>query len=167
MKWDELLKEAAPLVAFLSKEDFFDTPFYKDTIGALVIHDATLGLDYATNDSNENFTDWETVSDDVFPDSFDWDGLIHRVIDRRLSQNSYFGLEAKNFNGADVKWTTSTSCVLQELMLRDISLLFNCYANKMFPPLWQDILTVYLNGGFPCGWSSHYPDGKLVVFSNL
>lgn len=167
MKWDELVKEATPLVAFLSKKEFFDQP-YRDTIGAVVIHDATVGLNYATNDSNEEFTDWETVSNSeaAFPDAFDHEALIHRVIVRRLSQNHYFGWYTKNLNGADTKWTTPSSCVLEELMQRDIDILFSCYANRLFPPIWQDILTVYLNGGFPCGWSSHYPEGRLVVFSN-
>lgn len=162
--WRDLLQVAGPLVAFLSREEFFDKP-YKDTVGAFVIHDAAVGLDYATNDSNDKFPDWETVSDcEAFPDDFNWDGLIHRIISRRLND---FGLERKYFNGADVKWTTSTSCVLQELMLRDMDRLFSCYANGIFPPIWQDILTVYLNNGFPCGWTSHLPDGKLVVFSNF
>jgi len=162
-KWDEVLYEAQPLVALLSREELFDKP-YEATIGAFVIRDATLGLEYATNDSQDQFTDWETVSSDsegIFPAEFEWNGTI----DRRISKD-YFGLENKHFNGADVAWTTPTSCVLKELMFRDIRILLTCYSNGIFPPIWQNILTVYLNGGFPCGWTSHLPDGKLVVFSN-
>ena len=30
----------------------------------------------------------------------------------------------------------------------------------------KKILEIYLNGGFPCGWDGHLPEGKIVVFSN-
>jgi hypothetical protein len=51
-------------------------------------------------------------------------------------------------------------------MYRDIGIIFQCYANDYFPTIWKEILEVYLNGGFSCGWDGHLPEGKIVVFSN-
>ena len=30
----------------------------------------------------------------------------------------------------------------------------------------NNLLQVYLAGGWPCGWEGEYPKGRLVVFSN-
>lgn len=146
----------------LSNNDLFNKP-YKDTIGAFVIHDPKIGIMYATDHSND--IDWESISDseETFPDNFEWNGTI----DRRVLIDDYFGIEKKNFNGADTKWTTPTSCILKELMYRDIRILLTCYANNSFPPIWKDILTTYLNNGFPCGWKPDHLGGKIVVFSNI
>ena len=163
-KWNEILDEAKPLVDLLSNEKLFDKP-YKDVIGAFVVHDAEIGMMCATNHSSDQFADWESISDSegVFEEHFEWNGTI----DRRVFADDYFGLQKRHFNGADIKWTTSTSCILKELMLRDIRILLTCYANNSFPPIWKNILTAYLNNGFPCGWKLHPPAGRLVVFSNL
>lgn len=163
-KWAEILCEAKPLVDLLSNNDLFNKP-YKDTIGAFVIHDPKIGIMYATDHSNDQLIDWESISDseETFPENFEWNGTI----DRRVLIDDYFGIEKKNFNGADTKWTTPTSCILKELMYRDIRILLTCYANNSFPPIWKDILTTYLNNGFPCGWKPDHLGGKIVVFSNI
>lgn len=101
-------------------------------------------------------------SPDLFPEHFE----AKRWIAYNLAPNSYFSLADKDFNGADRKMTRSGVCILVELMHRDIRMLLNCYANDYFPPIWRDILEVYLHDGFPCGWKGKYPSGRLVVFSN-
>ena len=58
-------------------------------------------------------------------------------------------------------------CVAEEMMEIHFDKIFNCYANNYFPPIWQNILQVYYEGGLPCGWSGLYPEGKMVVFSNF
>ncbi|HCA5724762.1 TPA: hypothetical protein MW319_003776 [Acinetobacter baumannii] len=161
--WDEVLEAASAFVNFLEQGNFFNKPFlisgdYK------IITNAKVGINYATNDNFDNFDEWETVTDtpNVFPDDFEWNDKIKY----KLKQNNYFDFEQKDFNGAVEKWEYDESCLLIELMYRDIEIIFQCYANDYFPKIWKDILEVYLNDGFPCGWDGHLPEGKLVVFSN-
>lgn len=161
--WEQVLKDANQFISFLEKGNFFSNNFqgsghYK------VITDANLGIDFATNSSFENFDEWETVSDsyEVFSESFEWNDRITA----KLKKNRFFDFEYKDFNGVKEKWEYGESCVLIELMYRDIDIILQCYANDYFPEIWKSILDVYLNGGFPCGWNGHYPQGKLVVFSN-
>nr|WP_298100205.1 hypothetical protein [uncultured Shinella sp.] len=162
--WQETLDSAAPLVEFLSSSSFFGLP-YSGSGEALVITNPAVGIQYATDASLTEFDEWETVSDSsgVFPDGFEWS----RQISWQLNKNRCWGLEDRNFNGADSKWISGEACILKELMLRDMNILLNCYANDFFPGLWKDILRIYLANGFPCGWSSHRPAGKIVVFSNF
>ncbi len=36
---------------------------------------------------------------------------------------------------------------------------------KTIPHFFLDLILVYENGNFPCGWEGHYPEnGKLVVY---
>lgn len=45
--------------------------------------------------------------------------------------------------------------------------LFNCYLNEKYSLksiFWENVLTAYLNGYWPCGWHGVYPTGKLVLF---
>lgn len=164
LTWQQTLIAAQPWVNFLERHTFFDTP-YTNTLDAHVITDAQLGIDYATNDTFTHFDEWQTVTNapEIFPEHFIWS----EQITRQLSKNRYWDLQNKHFCGATDQWNTETSCPLIELMYRDIEIIFQCYANHYFPNIWQDILTAYLHNGFPCGWSAHRPQGKLVVFSNL
>ncbi|MDC5252323.1 hypothetical protein NRA59_18755 [Acinetobacter baumannii] len=161
--WDQVTKDASDFISFLEQGNFFNKPFlisgdYK------IITDAKVGINYATNDDFDNFDEWETVSNsyEVFPESFEWS----QRISAKLEKNNFFDFHEKGFNGAVEKWEYDESCLLIELMYRDIEIIFQCYANDYFPKIWKKILEVYLNGGFPCGWSGHLPEGKLVVFSN-
>ncbi|WP_343569356.1 hypothetical protein [Acinetobacter sp.] len=161
--WDQVTKEASDFISFLEQGNFFNKPFqmsgdYK------IITDAKVGINYATNDDFDSFDEWETVSNsyEVFPESFEWS----QRISAKLKKNNFFGFHEKDFNGAVEKWEYDESCLLIELMYRDIEIIFQCYANDYFPKIWKDILEVYLNDGFPCGWDGHLPEGRLVVFSN-
>jgi hypothetical protein len=165
MSWNKLLEEAKPLIALLYQDDFYERAYFGESINRLITTDECVAIQYAIDDSFEKFSDWQTVTDSpaVFPNSFEW----KRWIDHNLSKCSYFDLETKNFHGADLKLTNGSSCLLIELMHRDIRVLLNCYANNFFPEIWLQILSVYLSSGFPCGWSGVQPEGKLVVFSNF
>ena len=161
--WDQVVESAAEFISFLEKGNFYNTKFSTEK-DYKIIFDANLGIDYATNDSFDDFDEWETVTDtpDIFPESFEWNDRIKY----KLKQKKYFGFENQEFNGAKEKWITSEACLIVELMYRDIGIIFQCYANDYFPTIWKEILEIYLNSGFPCGWDGHLPEGKIVVFSN-
>ncbi|OMG71366.1 hypothetical protein BW685_21490 [Burkholderia ubonensis] len=163
--WHDILIAADPLVRFLEQDDFFGTAYRGDPTTHLVVRDAAVARHFATDDSFDDFDEWESVSDgvEVFPEDFEWS----RQVKHELAKNRCWGIEGKRFNGADLKWADAVSCPLIELMLRDIGILFQCYANDCFPPIWDRVLRVYLDGGFPCGWDGRYPDGRLVVYSNV
>ncbi|WBS02562.1 hypothetical protein OU994_30720 [Pseudoduganella sp. SL102] len=162
--WNDLVISAAPFIEFLERDRYFDSAYFGDRSGKLIIEDASLAFNYASDESFDNFDGWETVtdSDAVFPDSFEWSSWVSH----NLRKNNYFSFESKDFCNADGKWAQGGVCLLRELMSRDIKIILNCYSNDFFPNIWRDILNVYLNNGFPCGWDGRYPDGKLVVFSN-
>lgn len=162
--WDQVLESATEFIAFLEKGNFYNSKFNTEN-DYKIIHDANLGINYATNDSFDDFDEWETVTDtpDIFPENFEWNDRVKY----KLKQNIFFGFENQEFNGAKEKWDFDESCMLIELMYRDIEIIFQCYANDYFPEVWKNILEVYLNDGFPCGWDGHLPEGRLVVFSNM
>ena len=144
--WDELVVQATPLLDFLQQPSLFMSAYSGTRDGHLVFTDASMANQYASDDS---LNAWDALSDcpDVFPGGFEW----KRWIDHHLRKTDYFGLSGRNFCGADVKWMRSVACPLVELMRRDMRILLNCYANQIFPPLWESILGVYLKNGFPCG----------------
>lgn len=162
--WKDLVVVAAPFIEYLEKDSYFAKPYSGDGSNKLIIQDGKAAFKYASDDSFDDFDEWETVTDSeaVFPESFDWSSWI----DHNLHKNRYFGIEEKNFNGADIKLTQGP-CLLHELMIRDMRIILNCYSNEYFPDIWKTILDVYLHDGFPCGWDGRYPEGKLVVFSNF
>ncbi|VWB80768.1 hypothetical protein BLA13014_03714 [Burkholderia aenigmatica] len=162
--WHDVLIAADPLVRFLEQDAFFGAAYRGDPVAHHVVRDAAIARHFATDDSFDDFDEWESVSDaeEVFPAGFEWS----RQVASRLMKNQHWGIEGKHFNGADLKWTNAVSCPLIELMIRDIGILFQCYANDCFPPIWDSILRAYLDGGFPCGWDGRHPAGRLVVFSN-
>ena len=98
--WDEIMIAAEPFVKFLINGDFFATQ-YGGAIDGLVIIDPEEAINYATNDSFDDFEEWETASDapEVFSSSFKWS----QRIDRQLLKENYWGIETANFNGADKK----------------------------------------------------------------
>lgn len=163
-KWEQILEEASPFVAFLERGNFFSTKFQLSG-NFTVITDAIIGRNYASNSSFDSFDEWETVSNsyEIFPETFEWSQRVKA----KLEKNNFFNFEENNFNGAKQKWDFDESCMLIELMYRDIEIIFQCYANDYFPEVWKNILEVYLNDGFPCGWDGHLPEGRLVVFSNM
>lgn len=160
--WQEIINSAEMLINFLSLSKYFSQA-YDGKTDFMIIRDAQIGMKYAAEESDD-YTDWETArwSDEVFPKNFDWNDRIVT----ELNNINYFGIWDKDFSGADKKWENDANCMIKELMQIDIQIMFYCYANDYWPEIWKDIRYVYLHNGFPCGWNGHYPNGKLVVFSN-
>jgi hypothetical protein len=168
--WAETFEAAAPWVEFLQRDSLFDAPYSGSVDGIMVVTDARVANNFAVKQTDE-FSEWLEITNGdeaAFPDTFEWDYNLHSRL--RKKYNNYFGFASKNFNGADEKFFQASNQVCSqviELMPRDIQIIFECYANDYFPPLWKRILDVYLHDGFPCGWNGHYPEGRLVVFSNF
>lgn len=161
-KWDEILIDAQPLVDFLSRKIFFDTPYNGVTTRRKIITDPKTCRDFATNQSGDNFEDWQSLLDAPLVD-FEFPSYL----DTRIEKHVDGGLSGKDFSGADLKFSTSPGAgLLINNMEGDMERLFDCYVSGELPPLWSQILDVYLHNGFPCGWEGQYPEGKLVVFSN-
>jgi hypothetical protein len=169
--WNETLEAAAVWVEFLQRDSLFDVPYRGSTDGIMVVTDARIANNFAGEQTDE-FSNWLDITDgdeSAFPDTFVWgyDRLDYRL---RKECDNYFGFWSKNLNGAYEKFYQASNQVCSqviELMFRDIKIIFNCYANDYFPPIWKRMLDVYLHDGFPCGWNGHYPEGRLVVFSNF
>ena len=161
--WAEIVEQAKEFIQFLQGDNFFSHPYTSDK-DYFVITDISLAMSFATDNSLEKFTDWETVVDSQFPEDFDWE--LNSRIDSKLEVNNYYDLFTKNLNGLLEKLTTFDGIgIAHELIMHDIGYIFNCYANGYFPSIWQEILQVYYASGLPCGWNGFYPDGKMVVFS--
>ena len=139
--WSELIASSQPLMSYLHRGDYFGRAYVQSGQEVLVTNDSSVGINYATNDSFDQFDEWQTVSDSpaVFSAEFEW----KRWIDFNLQKNNYFDLAKKNFHGADLKWTRDGGCLLIELMHRDIRILLNCYANSSFPVIWKEIQAAY------------------------
>lgn len=164
-KWDEILEVGSEFVIFLENGNFFNVPYKnRDDLDCKIVTDEKVAINYATNQSDEKMQEWEKMTNmsNIFPDDFEWSDSI----EFKLEKNKYFNLSSKNFNGVDERWTVDGVNILFELFQRDIYTIFSCYANGYFPPIWQKILNVYLDGGVACGWDGQEKNGRLVVFSN-
>ncbi len=159
--WEQLQEDAAEFIAFLQQGNFFRQPF-TTTKNYRVITDPTLAMDIAANYAGEQFHDREDAFEYDFPENLVSLGRLQS----KLNQCNYFDYDRKSFNGADLKLTCDGVCVLIETMDIDIDYIFRCYFNDYFPELWKEILEIYMNNGFPCGWEGEYPQGRLVVYSN-
>lgn len=158
--WEQFLDDASVFISFLEKGNFFSQPF-RTTKNYRITTDPEEAIELA----GRQFSKREDIFDSQagFPEDFEWD---MGGIDRKLNKNHYFEFESKNFNGADKKLTVNKVSILGETMSIDIGYIFQCYFNDYFPELWKEILEIYMNNGFPCGWEGEYPEGRLVVFSN-
>lgn len=158
--WEQFLDDASVFINFLEKGDFFKKP-YKTTKDYRITTDREEVIEIA----GTNFSDREDIFDSKagFPKDFIWN---IDTFDRKLNKNGFFRFEDKNFNNADIKLSIDGVSILKETMYIDIGYIFSCYANDYFPDLWKEILEIYMNDGFPCGWEGEYPEGRLVVFSN-
>ena len=158
--WEQLQLDAAEFIAFLELGNFFSQPF-TTTKNYRITTDA----EEARIIAGRYFSQREDVFDSKagFPENFEWD---MGSIERKLQKNYYFEYASGNFNGADTKLTVHGVSILLETMDIDIGYIFQCYFNDYFPELWKEILEIYMNNGFPCGWEGEYPQGRLVVYSN-
>ena len=157
--WEQLQLDAAEFIAFLELGNFFSQPFTTTKNYGI-----TTDADEAIEMAGRQFSVRENVfACNVFPEDFVWNTPS---IDRKLEKNHHFEFASKNFNGADTKLSVHGVSILLETMDIDIGYIFACYFNDYFPELWNEILEIYMNNGFPCGWEGEYPQGRLVVYSN-
>lgn len=49
-------------------------------------------------------------------------------------------------------------CILEQFILA------NCYKEFYHEPLFEEVLGIYEQGYFPCGWQGKFPEGKIIVF---
>ncbi|MDR0235838.1 hypothetical protein [Acinetobacter sp.] len=94
--WAEISEQAKEFIQFLQGDNFFSQP-YTSNKDYFITSDISLAMDFATDNSWEKFTDWETVIDSQFPEDFDWE--LNSRIDYQLQQNNYYDLFTKNLNG--------------------------------------------------------------------
>ena len=160
--------EQDALVQFLKRDKFYNLPFHvKNDDQIRIISDGNLAVNFATDDSGENFQDWQSL----------WDkeliGLNLFKDNRILSQvNNFLENEltyTKDFCGATKKVGydegTGTSLLFNN-MEGDMLRLLLCVSHNKTSTFIEKIRTIYLNNGFPCGYEGFYPNGKFVVFSN-
>lgn len=83
-------------------------------------------MSFATDNSWEKFTDWETIVDSQFPEDFGWE--LNSRIDSKLEVNNDYDLFTKNLNGLLEKWIRFDG-IAHELIMHDIGYIFNCYTN--------------------------------------
>jgi hypothetical protein len=163
--WDDVLIDAKLLFDFLGREKFFDAPYNGTTSGRKVFTDPAPCFEFAQNQSGDGFEDWQTLLDNATLDfEVGYSGFIRKKITKALGD----GLYQKDFSGADLKFSRLPGIsLLFNNMEGDMERLFYCYLNGKFPPIWEQVLDVYLYNGYPCGWIGRYPEGELVVFSNF
>lgn len=86
--WNQVLEDASEFVIFLQSGHFFSEKF-ESRGNYKIIEDANIGIDYATNDSFDNFDEWETVTDtvEVFPIDFEWNESIKYKLNKKAILN--------------------------------------------------------------------------------
>lgn len=89
--------------------------------------------------------------------------------------NDIDGLTTKIFNFVgkkmnervihDPKLNESIPYLIDSIYDDFTKIIFNDYT-KLDNNFFNEVLAVYLAGGWPCGWEGKYPEGRLIVFSN-
>ncbi|MCA9111419.1 MAG: hypothetical protein KDA52_15810 [Planctomycetaceae bacterium] len=94
------------------------------------------------------------VSTRPLPYSSDDLGILHKLCTQLL----YPHLVNQHSELLPVSELNEILADLEEVMLFRTS--FGVTANP-----YEDLFSIYVAGGFPCGWIGSYPNGKLAVFS--
>lgn len=161
--------ENQDLVEFIKKGMFFQSPFQGESTDFVVITDGVLAEDYARNSDEELFSDWQSLWDKELDKLGVYDEITSHIEGKIVDfLDEYFHYE-KNFNGALQKVGYDAVEELSFLfnnMQGDLCRLLECEAVGKASFFTNLVKKAYLLGGFPCGWSDFYPNGKLVVFSN-
>ncbi|NTX20639.1 hypothetical protein [Burkholderia cepacia] len=152
--WSGVEKDAKPILDYVKRPIFFDGPYKGVATGKEVIFDALQTAEYSTDDSGDQFPDWQAILESITPAWPDIPRSIENKIMEVLGQ-----IHGKNYSGVN-------ESPLIHNMEGDVSRLLHCYAYGEVHPLWRQIERIYLDGGIPCGWEGNYPDGEVVVFSN-
>ena len=157
------------ILNFLDKDDFFIFNFNPNLVGfdCKIIYDPTKADDifsYTLNDDEIGlYQEWDIVRSDQIiamdakygKDTSRYDMGIFKFLERKL--------DSKNAIYEDI---LEDIPYLLDSIFGDFSkIIFNDYL-KLNNVFFENILQVYLAGGWPCGWEGEYPEGRLVVFSN-
>ena len=163
-KWEQIIEDASILINFLENGKLYSKPYKPDlSKNYLVITDIELAVDIATGRAGDIYFDREYAFESNFPDSFVW--YLDRI-STKLEDLNFFNFGVHGFDSLKERWIKNQIDIITETMNLDIEMIFKCYANEYFTELWKEILEIYMNDGFPCGWEGEYPEGRLVVFSN-
>ena len=159
--WRDTLVRAEPFVDFLKSGHFFSRP-YHGNIDALVTTDPKFAMQSSTGHEWEGFSNWTDLWDELPAPEVNYE----QAISDELKKVQYFGYEAGNYHGADIKLLIGNHMVFEDQMYGFVMKAFKCYANDHFPELMEKMMHVYMHDGYPCGWLGTREEGKILVFSN-
>lgn len=151
--WEEVLREAGPLLNFLNQPVFFDKPYVGNSENHRITFDPAEAIESSTNDSGDKVQDWQDLLESITPPWPEMPRKIERNILQVLDQM------------AGKSYSSVSDSALVNNMHGDIARLLHCYAYGVVHPLWKAVQQVYLDGGMPCGWEGPYPEGRMLVFS--
>ena len=161
------------IIKFLEKETYFDEPFKGSGIDFPIQKiispiKADEILNYMLDDDEVLiYQEWEIVRAKKIiemqekyqkiynRDSFYIDNEIFKYVTRKI------GGKVIQDKELDMQIPTLIDCLIDDFLY----IVFNDYSN-MEHQFFNNLLQVYLVGGWPCGWEGEYPKGRLVVFSN-
>ena len=162
--WEQVQLDAAEFMALLKNGQLFAKPYTGHAKqNYLVISDIQLASEIAADNAGDLYFDREDAFESNFPESFEWDTSR---ISNKLVNGNFFDISKTGFACVESQWTKNQLDIITETIYLDIEMVFKCYANEYFTELWKEILEIYMNNGFPCGWEGEYPQGRLVVYSN-
>ncbi|MFV5516523.1 hypothetical protein [Acinetobacter gerneri] len=122
----------------------------------------------------------QTLDADIQNQFDDWETIIANEI---ISIKEIYRKNNSDITGLYIKISNFVEKKVEEKIIKNINLnekipylldsiysdftkiVFNDYT-KLNNQFFNNLLQVYLAGGWPCGWEGQYPKGKLVIFSN-
>jgi hypothetical protein len=93
--WSQVLVNARALLDFLNQSAFFGDPYRGDQKKAKLIFDASLAAKYSTNDSGDQFEDWQSLLESVTPS---WPDMP-RSVEKRILEVLDLGRNAAGHMG--------------------------------------------------------------------
>lgn len=161
------------IIKFLEKETYFDEPFKEGDIDFPIQKiispiKADEILNYMLDDDEVLiYQEWGIVRANQIVD-------MKRKYEEKYNKDNYelsseiFKYVTRKINGKviqdkelNMQIPTLIDCLIDDFLY----IVFNDYSN-MENQFINNLLQVYLAGGWPCGWEGEYPKGRLVVFSN-
>lgn len=162
--WEQAVEDASAFIHFLENGKFLSKPYRsKSAHNYLVITDIQMATEIMSGVLDDGYSNREDVFESNFPDNFIW--YLDRISTKLIKCN-YFNFTEHGFYSVKGTWTDRQIDIVTETMNLDIEMLLKCYVNEYFTELWTEILDIYLNYGFPCGWKGQYPEGQLIILSN-
>lgn len=166
-------KLSEKIIEFLEKETYFNEPLRNNDIDfsikkitSVILADEILNhmLD---KEELSKYQEWDIVrSNQITEMKMNYESLNNKSTFELDSE--IFKYLGRKLNGKSIKDKTIDEKVptLMDSLFDDfLYIIFNDYSN-MNNHFFNNLLQVYLAGGWPCGWEGEYPEGRLVVFSN-